>query len=94
MTDDTFRDILRRQPFEPFRIVMSSGENYHVLHPEMAFITAKALILTMPEPETSAGERLALCSYLHVAHVENAQNYTGGIVIMIPKTPITPPSTR
>ena len=70
MADDTFREITRRCPFEPFRVVMSSGESYTVLHPEMMFVTAKSLILAIPDPAASEGERLAFCSYLHIAHVE------------------------
>ena len=49
---------------------MSSGENYSVMHPEMAFITAKALLLAFPDPSHPDGERLAFCSYLPIAHVE------------------------
>ena len=70
MTAETFREILKRQPFDPFRVVMSSGESYNVMHPEMAFVTAKSLILAIPDPAHPEGERLAFCSYLHVAHVE------------------------
>ena len=70
MTADTFREILKRAPFEPFGVVMSSGESYNVIHPEMAFVTAKALILALPDPSAAEGERLAFCSYLHIAHVE------------------------
>jgi len=70
MTADTFREILRRTPFEPFRVVMSSGESYTVMHPEMAFVTAKALILALPDSAAPEGERLAFCSYLYIAHVE------------------------
>ena len=70
MTADTFREILRRKPFEPFRVVMSSGESYNVMHPEMAFVTSKSLILALPDPTQPEGERLAFCSYLHLAHVE------------------------
>ena len=29
-----FRDLLTSQPFQPFRIVMSSGEAYEVRHPD------------------------------------------------------------
>jgi hypothetical protein len=70
MTADTFREILRRAPFEPFRVVMSSGESCNVMHPEMAFVTAKALVLAIADPSHADGERLAFCSYLHIAHVE------------------------
>jgi len=70
MTADTFKDILGRQPFEPFRVVMSSGESYNVIHPEMALITGKTLVLAIPDVSRSDGERIAFCSYLHIAHVE------------------------
>ncbi len=70
MTADTFREILHRTPFEPFRVVMSSGESYIVLHRETALITVRALILALPDPTQPEGERLAFCSYLHLAHVE------------------------
>ena len=70
MTADTFREILKRTPFEPFRVVMSSGESYNVMHPEMALVTAKALILALPDRSAPEGERIAFCSYLHIAHIE------------------------
>ena len=70
MTAETFREILHRMPFEPFRLVMSSGESYNVMHPEMVFVAARSLILAIPDPSHSEGERLAFCSYLHLAHVE------------------------
>lgn len=70
MTADTFRKILRRKPFEPFRIVISSGESYNVMHPEMVFVTNKTLVLALPDPTTPDGHRLDFCSYLYIAHVE------------------------
>lgn len=70
MTADTFREILRRKPFEPFRVVMSSGESYAVPHPEMALASARTLILAIPDSAHPEGERLVFCSYLHLAHVE------------------------
>jgi len=70
MTADTFREIMKRQPFEPFRVVMSSGESYVVVHPEMVLVTAKALVLAIPDRSHPEGERLAFCSYLHIGHVE------------------------
>ena len=70
MTADTFRESLHQAPFEPFRVVMSSGESYNVMHPEMAFATAKTLVLAIPDPTHSDGERMIFCSYLHIAHIE------------------------
>jgi hypothetical protein len=70
MTADTVREFLRRTPFEPFRVVMSSGESYNVMHPEMALVSARALVLAVPESSHAEGERLVFCSYLHIAHLE------------------------
>lgn len=70
MTADTFRDILQRTPFEPFSVVMSSGESYNIVHTEMALVTARTLVLANPDPSRGDGERFAFCSYLHVAHIE------------------------
>jgi hypothetical protein len=70
MTAETFREILRRKPFELFRVVMSSGESYNVMHPEMALVSARSLILALPDPTEPEGERLAFCSYHHLARVE------------------------
>ncbi len=70
MTADTFREILNRAPFEPFRVVMSSGESYTIVHPKMVLVTARSLILALPDTSAPEGERLAFCSYLHIAQVE------------------------
>ena len=70
MTADTFREITKQRPFEPYRVVMSSGESYNVMHPEMVLITSKSLVIALPDPTASEGERLVFCSYLHLAHVE------------------------
>jgi hypothetical protein len=70
MTAETFKDILTRRPFEPFRVVMSSGESYNVMHPEMALVSARSLVLAIPDSSRPDGERFAFCSYLHIAHVE------------------------
>ena len=70
MTADTFKEILHRKPFQPFRVVMSSGESYNVMHPEMALVTARTLILAIPDPTHPEGEHLAFCLHLHIAHIE------------------------
>jgi len=70
MTSETFREILKRAPFEPFRVVMSSGESYNVMHPEHVLVTARSLVLALPDATHPEGERLAFYSYLHIAHLE------------------------
>src|SRR5437764_1215350 len=43
MTVSDFKKLLTQRPFEPFRVVMSSGERYDVRHPEMAWLTRTTL---------------------------------------------------
>jgi hypothetical protein len=70
MTGSMLREILQRKPFEPFRVIMSSGESYEVMHPEIALVTARCLILALADKSVPEGERIVFCSYLHIAHVE------------------------
>ena len=45
MTIDTLKNRLGRRPFEPFRVVTSSGETYDVWHPENAVLYRTGLIV-------------------------------------------------
>ena len=69
MTVQTFRNLLAARPFEPFRVVMSSGEKYEVRHPEMAFLTKTNLFVGV-DVEDSIPADFRICSLLHVATVE------------------------
>lgn len=40
------------------------------MHPEMALVSGRALVLALPEPASPEGDRLVFCSYLHIAQVE------------------------
>ncbi len=64
--------MLTRQPFEPMRIKMSSGEVFEIRHPEMAAVTKNCLVVVHPEPDGSPSDRVEYCSYLHIAGVETA----------------------
>ena len=70
MTVETFRQLLRQQPFKPFRIVMSSGESYEVRHPEMAMLTRSDLLVGVGESRHGVPAEFRICSLLHVATVE------------------------
>lgn len=71
MTVQTFRDLLSTRPFRPFRLVMSSGQDYEVRHPEMAWLTKTDILVGIDEDEeTHAPARFKICSLLHVTAVE------------------------
>lgn len=70
MTTTTFRDLLKQQPFKPFRVVMSSGESYDVRHPEMAWVTKNDLLVGVDVAQDGMPAEFRVCPLFHVATVE------------------------
>jgi hypothetical protein len=76
MTADTVFARLRRRPFVPFRLILSSGTTHEITHPEMLFVSKSGLTVAIydtnqqPSPEVIP-VREALVSYLHVAATED-----------------------
>jgi hypothetical protein len=67
------KELLARRPFEPFRVVMSSGTNYDVRHPEFAWLLKGGLYVGAPMPENGAADwpqEATFCSMLHISAVE------------------------
>ncbi len=76
MTADAVFARLRRRPFVPFRLILSSGTTYDVLHPEMLFISKSGIAVAIydkdqrPSPD-EIPLRESLISFLHVAATED-----------------------
>lgn len=70
MTVQTFRDLLAHRPFKPFRIVMSSGLEYEVRHPEMAMLTRTDLFVGIDIADDGIPAHFKICSLLHVTAIE------------------------
>ena len=76
MTADAVFARLRRRPFTPFRLILSSGTTYDILHPETLFVSKSGLTVAIyersqpPSPD-EVPVREALVSYLHVATTED-----------------------
>jgi hypothetical protein len=70
MTVQTFRELLSKRPFKPFRLVMSSGEKYEVRHPEMAFLTKTDILVGIDIAEDNVPADFKYCSLLHVTAIE------------------------
>jgi hypothetical protein len=69
MTINVLRDALDRRPFEPFRIVLSSGDFYEVRHPENALLIRGGIYVAQHD-NGDMPERAVYCSLLHIAAVE------------------------
>ncbi len=70
MTVQTFRDLLKKQPFAPFRLVMSSGQTYDIRHPEMAMLTKTDILVGVDETKDGVPANFKICSLLHVTSIE------------------------
>jgi hypothetical protein len=73
MTLDTIQELLARRPFEPFRIVTSSGRMYEIRHPEMAWLIRNGVYVGLGGKGKLA-ERAAFVSLLHISAVEITSN--------------------
>lgn len=69
MTADAIVDMLEREPFEPFRICLSSGESYDVRNPHMVALMKSKVFIALPD-----SERSTFVSYLHIAALETIAN--------------------
>jgi hypothetical protein len=65
---ETIRELLHRQPFEPFEIVMSSGEVHRVVHPEFAIVSPSRVVVVDP-----VTDKLAILSRVHITEVRTPQ---------------------
>ena len=65
-----FKGLLEARPFEPFRIVMSSGASYEVRHPEMAKLLRTKLLVFLDPDREGIADQFRMCSLLHVTVVE------------------------
>ena len=68
MNAEAVRAMLRRQPFAPFAIVMSSGERHIVKHPEYLAMTPNRLVVVDPDTEA-----FAVLAMLHVAELQGLE---------------------
>lgn len=48
MNADDCRSLLKRHPFEPFRIRVSSGDAYDVRSPDLVVVMKSRLFITFP----------------------------------------------
>ena len=76
MTAEAVFSRLRRRPFVPFRLILSSGTTYDILHPEMLFISKSGVTVAIYDKDQRAAPdeipvREALVSYLHIAATED-----------------------
>ena len=65
MTAHELRDILEREPFEPLRVRLTSGDGYDIRNPSLAVVMRNRLFIAFPD-----SDRWTLIPFLHIAALE------------------------
>jgi hypothetical protein len=71
VTPEELRDVLRQQPFEPFRLVMTDGTGFEIRHPDLLWVGRRtAMIGLTGQPGQTFYERAVRVDLLHTIRVE------------------------
>ncbi len=61
MSAEPLREFIGRRPFEPFEVLLSSGQFYRVVQPEAVMLLKNTLVIG--DPETDA---VIWCALIHI----------------------------
>ncbi len=73
MTPDDIRNLTRAQPFIPFRLTLSNGEEFDIQHPDMIMpISFGSAMIARPVPQWSDAPRQQAIqvSLMHIVKTE------------------------
>jgi len=73
MTPQGIRQLLKEQPFRPFRLIMSSGKEYVVRHPEMAMLLKNDILVGTDVEDDGMPAEFDICPLLHVSTIETVR---------------------
>jgi hypothetical protein len=76
ITSTRIKDMLNRQPFQPFRIFLSDGSHHDVPHPEFAWVFGGSVYVGIPGKGSSeTGDRVKEMAILHITRVEKLTSH-------------------
>lgn len=59
--------LLRKRPFQPFRVHLSDGQHFDVVHPELASLSNRYLMVCVPPLGADlTADHVVTMSHLHV----------------------------
>lgn len=69
---DNIQARLRRQPFEPVRIVTTTGATYDIHHPDLVLVGRRFLVIGLPSAQNpSQAEQVTQVSLLHITELQD-----------------------
>jgi len=71
MTRESVREWTQRQPFEPFVLRLSNGNEYQIKHPEFAMPSLDTVVVGIPDEQSEqpAVNRVRMISMLHIVEI-------------------------
>lgn len=69
MTAQEISELLSREPFEPFRFHLTSGDKYEIRDPHSIALGGRRVFYAVP-----GSDRLVFFPYLHIAAIESLEN--------------------
>ncbi|MBL8797765.1 MAG: hypothetical protein JNM56_27955 [Planctomycetia bacterium] len=70
---------LRKQPFEPFRIVLSDGTTYEIRHPEMVLPSRRTIVIGIPSKGGPLiAEQIVTAALVHIVRLEQLDTAAAG----------------
>jgi len=67
MSPDVIREPLKRKPFSPFQMTLSSGQFIEVRHPEFVMFTKNGIVVGYPD-----SDRISVCAFLQIARIDTS----------------------
>ncbi len=72
MTQEELQQAARRQPFEPFRVVLTTGATYDIRHPDLIMVGRRSAVLGISnEPNETVYDRTLKVDLLHIVGIED-----------------------
>jgi len=72
MTQEELQAAARRQPFEGFRLILTTGAKYDIRHPDLIMVGKRSAVIGVTnEPNGSAYDRTIKVDLFHVVGIED-----------------------
>ena len=71
MTQEELRDAAKRQPFGPFRLILTTGQTFDVRHPDLIMVGRRSAMIGLThDPNGTAYDRSIKVDLLHIVGIE------------------------
>jgi len=79
MTDEDLKTVVRRQPFEPFRLTLTTGATFDIRHPELIMVGRRAAVIGLTDdPNSLSFDRTVKVDLFHVVGIEDIDQAAKG----------------